>query len=296
MAEKAAIIGRFQVPQLHAGHERLLYEVMLKVSNKGLTILLGTSRARFDPRNPLSFEARKLMLEEYVPGARILPIEDHPSDLEWSNRVDALLEPGTVIYAGRDSFAPHYFGERTVVVLPIDNSLSGTMIRNNTKVERVKNYDQRLGYINAMMNIPPMVFPTVDVGCFYNNQLVLAYKKGDHGYRFPGGFVDPSDVSLQAAAQRELREETSLYAPELEYIGSTLIEDPRYRDTPHRIITALFTAAIDDPKRYEVLTAGDDVDVLVLMDPSLLRLDDFVKEHRVLWGMFRNYFQSAGLL
>lgn len=63
----------------------------------------------------------------------------------------------------------------------------------------------------------------------------------DGHWRFPGGFVDPTDDSAEFAAVREAGEETKLVLDgDVKYIGSTRIDDPRYRDSPHKIITSFY--------------------------------------------------------
>lgn len=292
MSSKAAIIGRFQVPEPHNGHEKLFYEVQCRHRLADITVLLGCSRVRFDPKNPFTFQQRADMLKPYLPGVTFVPIMDHPSDVEWSKKVDEILEPGTIIYGGRDSFAPRYHGERTVIILPLDGITSGTSIRRSNGTTELKSHAERLGWMKAQLTVPEMVFPTVDIAAVQDNNLILIKKKGEEGVRFPGGFVDPSDVSFQAAARRELREEISCYVACLEHVGSTIIEDPRYKNTGHRIITTLFAASLSP---YADPVAGDDADEVVLVPLKKIDLSMFVPEHRVLWGMFKSYLAQGGI-
>ena len=62
MKKLGVVIGRFQVPELHAGHRHILDTT--RDENDDLLILLGTTEALPSERNPLPFSVRKRMLEE----------------------------------------------------------------------------------------------------------------------------------------------------------------------------------------------------------------------------------------
>jgi ADP-ribose pyrophosphatase YjhB (NUDIX family) len=75
-------------------------------------------------------------------------------------------------------------------------------------------------------------------------------------WRFPGGFVDPNDQSAEDAALRELHEETRIVSDgEAIYIGSFQVNDPRYVDSDHKIITSFYLTKYkeggDDEKAYD---------------------------------------------
>lgn len=98
----------------------------------------------------------------------------------------------------------------------------------------------------------PAVFPTVDIIIRKDGKLLLGRKPkqdkfparpGHAGWRFFGGFADPAlDNSYEDAAKREANEESNLVVTKVKYLGSTRIDDPRYRGTEHCIITHLFLA------------------------------------------------------
>lgn len=72
-------------------------------------------------------------------------------------------------------------------------------------------------------------FPTVDIIIEINNGIVLIERKNEPlGWAIPGGFVDYGE-SLEAAAVREAKEETSLNIRELRLLGcySSPDRDPR---------------------------------------------------------------------
>lgn len=129
----------------------------------------------------------------------------------------------------------------------------------------------------------PTVFATVDVVIKRNGQFLLGRKASQTKFRFVGGFADPAlDNSYEDAAMREAKEETSLEVHAVKYLGSTRIDDPRYRGTEHCIITHLFLA---EEWSGEPL-ASDDIAELKWFDEASLSESDFVNEHHVLWNLY----------
>lgn len=70
-------------------------------------------------------------------------------------------------------------------------------------------------------------------------------------WALPGGFMD-IDESVEAAAARELREETGLIAPSLKLIGPFSAVD---RDPRGRVVSIAFVTVID---AQQIPRAGDD--------------------------------------
>ena len=133
------------------------------------------------------------------------------------------------------------------------------------------------------MNRYPTVFATVDVVIRKGDKLLLGRKSHQSKFRFVGGFADPAfDNSYEDAAKREAKEETGIDVQSVKYLGSTRIDDPRYRNTPDCIITHLFEATewSGEP------VASDDIAELKWFDRNELRASDFVDEHHVLWELY----------
>lgn len=95
----------------------------------------------------------------------------------------------------------------------------------------------------------PICYHTVDCAVmregWTSNLCVLLIQKPNevskNVWRFPGGFMDPGDNCAEDAATREVMEETGMTIKDkLEYIGSSKIDDTRYRDSPHKIITSFY--------------------------------------------------------
>lgn len=101
-------------------------------------------------------------------------------------------------------------------------------------------------------------FPTVDIIIELQEGIVLIERKNPpYGWALPGGFVDYGE-SLESAAVREAREETSLEVTNLRLLGC--YSDPG-RDTRMHTISTVYIAdgnglpqAADDAVRAEVFS------------------------------------------
>ena len=101
-------------------------------------------------------------------------------------------------------------------------------------------------------------FPTVDIIIELQNGIVLIKRKNPpFGWALPGGFVDYGE-SLEDAAVREAREETSLEITDLKLLGC--YSDPS-RDSRMHTISVTFVAvghgipcAADDAVQLEIVT------------------------------------------
>lgn len=103
-------------------------------------------------------------------------------------------------------------------------------------------------------------FPTVDIIIELSDRIVLIKRKNPpHGWALPGGFVDYGE-SLEQAAIREAREETSLEIRNLRLLGC--YSDPA-RDSRFHTISTVFTAEATGIPR-----AADDAADLALFSPG----------------------------
>lgn len=115
----------------------------------------------------------------------------------------------------------------------------------------------------------PIAYHTVDIAVVKKSggdyMLLLGQKHNQtvDNWRLPGGFTDPKlDISTEAAAIRELKEETNLTLniTVKDYAGSLRVDDPRYRDSEDKIISSLFIHFVEDGQESTIdLLAGDDL-------------------------------------
>lgn len=105
-------------------------------------------------------------------------------------------------------------------------------------------------------------FPTVDIIIELENRIILIKRKNPpFGWALPGGFVDYGE-SLEQAAIREAREETSLDIRNLRLLGC--YSDPARDSRFHTISTVFIASASGIPQ------AADDAAELTLADPGNL--------------------------
>jgi len=115
-------VGRFQTPELHKGYKYVLSELQINYTHYGLIICSSQSP---NVRNPLDFETRKTMLEEYVFKNPLFMLElvDLNNNEKWTKELDRIilnsLEKVKIefkiddvyLIGSRDSFIPYYNGQ-----------------------------------------------------------------------------------------------------------------------------------------------------------------------------------------
>lgn len=292
------IVGRFQTPELHSGHIGLVSHVR-QISDKVL-IFVGVARARGTQQNPLDYDSRRNMLLNSLPISlstasapaslcdySVAPVLDQKSNELWSSRLDELIESygyrgAVTLYGGRDSFIPKYSGKHKTVDLTdiVGASSSSTELRKAID-KPLATRDFRAGVIFSVQQSYRSVFQCVDIALVNSkSRLVLLGRKANElEWRFPGGFVDNTDASLEAAAARELKEETgiSVSPDDLKYVCSTLCKDWRYRDTAEKNMTVLYEVET----HTSVSAAADDLEDVrwISMDAPV----SLVETHIPLW-------------
>ncbi len=275
----AVVIGRFQVVVPTKGHRDLLWSAA--GSANGLMVLVGESPAMPDKRNPIPAEIRVSMLKAITHDVHVL--KDCRTNEQWSAQIDALIgDRSAVLWGGRDSCLDAYSGKHPVRHFDSCESESGTQCRK--RVDWRLGEDFRAGMVYAQNIAFPRVYPTVDIVLRHNDKVLVGRKPDESLWRFPGGFVDVADESLESAALRELQEETGITLTHLDYLTSRQVNDWRYRGSMDKIMTTVFTrtVAMLEP------TAGDDLDCTAWK--SVVGLNKIlVPEHRfILQEVLRN--------
>src|SRR5271156_3658513 len=200
------IIGRFQVPELHIGHKKLFSIVMNR--HKRVVVLLAIPAWRGGTKNPLDYTSRQQMIHTDYPDVLVSYICDRQTDEAWSKDVDRIvksfypLEKAT-LYGGREGFISHYTGELPTIETLEDPSLdaqSGTDARDNAAALPRNSADFRAGVIYGTFAVPSQICMCVDGAVIDTSKaeprLLLIRKPNEKKWRFPGGRVDPGDISL----------------------------------------------------------------------------------------------------
>jgi bifunctional NMN adenylyltransferase/nudix hydrolase len=251
-AAVGVIIGRYQIPELHEGHLAVLREIESR--HEKLLIFLGVSPFPTTKSNPLDFQTRVLMMLEYFPRAIVLPLADVKSDDVWTQQIESGIRlafpfSSAVLYGSRDSCLSSYRGNWPTCELDSSINTGATIIRKDIARSVLVSAAERRGAIYSTQNRFPSIYPTVDIACLRESkkergktQVLMARKPGETSMRFPGGFVDISDNSIEDAAKRELLEETKVTGAGFYAIGSFKVKDWRCREG-EAIFTTLFACS-----------------------------------------------------
>ncbi len=246
------VIGRFQVPALHDGHRTLLQTVREKSDR--IVVLLGVnSLDGRTPENPLTFSQRESLFRPLQQAGQpfvvfVLPLFDERDNESWSAQIDTLLSrtyPDAIItlYGGRLSFAESYKGRYPVEALELQPAITAAGTASRAAIQESSDPSFLRGCIYTLQQQFPHSYQAVDIALVRRPDVFLIRRADSGEWAFPGGFVDPTDKSLEAAASRELYEETGLTADkgsDLEYVTSLRVDDWRYRGSRDQIMTALY--------------------------------------------------------
>lgn len=283
--QHGVIIGRFQTPELHSEHIKLINYVLDR--HEKVILFLGVSPTLANKKHPMDFITRKYMIEEQfgISKLTIMPLSDNKSDEIWSKQLDSKIKEvfplGSVtIYGSRDSFIPYYKGVNKTLELQPDVFVSATDIRELASKKVISSSEFRAGIIYSVYNQFPVVYSTVDIAIIKDDEILLGQKMNETEWRFIGGFVDVTDESDEFAAKRETLEETGLEVAELEYVCSMPVNDWRYRGMKDRsIMTRFFKAKYI----FGCPTPQDDINALkwFKLTPELENI--LVEEHKKLF-------------
>jgi len=285
------IIGRFQLPTLHIGYKKLIDEVF-SLSDKVL-ILVGQSPVKFSENYPLPFNIIENNIKsEYLSITEVLPIYDRPVEKDydpWSSELDYFLstkyDPNqydVTLYGSKDSFIEKYSGKYKSIILDVDirNEISKTPISE----------DFSKGIIYCIKNQYPISYQCVDTAIIKEGtEILLGRKKFQTKWRFPGGFVDPTDDSLESASKRECLEECGdIELDDFQYISSQRIDDWRYRSETNKIMTSFYKCKYI----YGRPIPNDDLEEVKWFKISDVDKNNLVNEHNKLWDKLVKSIQN----
>jgi bifunctional NMN adenylyltransferase/nudix hydrolase len=282
------IVARFQVPNLLDEHKKFLNYV-LSQGHKNNIIILGVPATKATKSNPLDFDSRRKMLEEIYPKQfRIAYLKDENDDKVWSEKLDKMIDDiicytscgdsSVVIYGSYDSVVKHYCGKHKTEIYTSEIIQSETNARFYTGSKVQNSSEWRAGAVWSAQQQYDKVYPTVDCVIFTDNtfsKIWMAKKASETKLRFVGGFADPKDNSFEETAIRETKEETNLICNIVSYIGSTKIDDWRYRNEYDKIITSIFALI---PIENQKPTAMDDISELHMVELSKVD-SEFIKNN-----------------
>jgi len=290
-----ALVGRFQVHELHEAHKYLIDQVA--ENHKKVILFLGVPKVVGTKKNPLDFDTRKRMVQHHYPDIVILALPDFGDDRRWSSELDKRVKEvypigEVLLYGGRDSFIPYYKsggGHFDCKELEeYGTFVSGTEVRKMVSEQVKDSADFRSGVIYQSYNQYPKVHPCIDVAILDESEekVLLAKRPFEDGWRFIGGFSKPTDVSYEHTVRRKISEDAghNLSVNHPRYIGSCQIPDWRYQSEEDKILSILFITK----KQFGRIDPSDDVSELKWWDISELEKDEKIitKEHKILLDMF----------
>ena len=286
-----ALVGRFQVHELHEAHKYLIDQVAK--NHKKVVLFLGVPKVVGTKKNPLDFDSRKRMIQHHYPDIVILSLPDFGDDRRWSSELDKRVKEvypigDILLYGGRDSFIPYYKkggGQFDCEELnEYGTFVSGTEVRKMVSEEVKDSVDFRAGVIYQSYNQYPKVHPCVDVAITDNDKVLLAKRPYEDAWRFIGGFSRPTDSSYEHTARRKISEDagSNLSITNLTYIGSIQVPDWRYQSEEDKIMCILYKTT----KGWGRIEPSDDVSELKFFNIEDLNEEMMVNEHKILMTMF----------
>jgi bifunctional NMN adenylyltransferase/nudix hydrolase len=295
--EVGVVVGRFQTPNLHEAHIELITRVINAHPRVLLFLGLAADSCKCTFNNPLDYSTRRAMIEQSFPSVEVHYIKDQRSDELWSRDLDRQIhgfigpKQKVVLYGGRESFIKSYKGSFPTIELVPTKFISGKEIRKNVGIKSKPTPEFREGVIHAVENQWPTGLPCADIAVvdFDRERVLMGRKPGEDKLRFSGGYVSvEKDKSYEDTANREGREELKVEMDDIRYIGSTIVDDWRYRSERNKVFTSFFVSHYV----YGSPQAADDFNECQWISYKDLENDElFMEEHLPLVKMLRDYLK-----
>ena len=313
MHDFAVVVGKFQSPEPTEAHINLLkktYECAHSV-----LVFIGSNQIKTEI-DLIPFQVRKdLIIDklfneyssnysltetlEIIQSFKFIEIVDVFNKETWSLILDVKINDNikegqsVILLGGRDSFLDSYCGkfiDKEYVSFECGDGISATKARLECKKSFLSDPMFIKGAFYHALNQYPIAYQTVDVFIrkFHINEwrVVLGRKKNESKLVFIGGFSEPTSPSLEFDALKEVFEEAGYTGNKnsLKYICSTLVDDPRYAKSMHKIKTAMFELQVPDDATF---VAGDDIEDIVEIPLNSLSKDLLMNKHHKLFDLYR---------
>lgn len=260
MNTDAVVIGRFQLPSLHEGHQTLLMTALKNSIH--LLVLVGSANKVPSIKNPYTYAQRANMIKDFfktnkVSESRytIVPLNDHPyNDPAWISEVKVVVkhyqdaDKRKVVLYGHDKPGNDYlkwFPEWQFK--HVHSKYTGCATDIRLSLYRTRNvlvppqiledwdfYEKELALFKDYPFPETLNFNCSDavVTCLGKVLLITRGKTPGRGrLALPGGFKNANE-NFFACAVRELFEETNLRVPEKVLVGS--LKSKEMFDSPTR--------------------------------------------------------------
>jgi len=136
--------------------------------------------------------------------------------------------------------------------------------------------------------------PTVDIIIQTDSHILLVKRKNEpfSGYMaIPGGFVNEGET-VEAAAKREVKEETSLYVELVDILG--VYSDPT-RDPRGHNMSTVFIGKIPNSENGRIrASAADDAVELQWMNLEIIPDENFAFDHKKILNDYLRWRESGG--
>lgn len=303
------IIGRYQAPQLTEGHKHVIDTAAEE--NDMIIIIAGDNTKKFTKIYPIPILYRLGMINDYCLekgyNFHLERLLDYRLDEVWSEKVDKKIAKHisegdeVTLYGSRDCFHNGYttkkYPFREVVEIP---GISATLVREKAAQEINYTPAWAEGVIHAVNNQYPVSYQVVDIAIIktssQNNEVevLLGRKHNETQIRFPGGFTDVTDNSLEDAASREAHEECGegIELSPMKYITSRRVDDWRYRRETNKIMTAFYVCHYI----FGQVKGSDDLAEVNWFNLKTVNPEDLVHEHRVLLEKLLEYVNSDNFI
>lgn len=245
------LVARFQTNDLHDGHKYVIDQVVK--NHKKVIIFLGVPKFVGTKKNPLDFDTRKKMIQQYYPDIVVSSIPDTNDNHIWAKELDKRIREiyphgDVLLYGSRDSFIPYYHqGLGKFITKELDplGTFTATDVRRLISEEVKNSIDFRSGVIYHAYNLYPRVIPTLTLIPFNSDKtkILISKKYNENSWKLISGFILPSDDTIELSGKRILLNKagTNIESENYQYFASMKVEDWRFRGEDDKVMTTIMT-------------------------------------------------------